>query len=262
MVDGRSVEHPRTLVRFESGRDEPREEVAVPDERVEQTGRFLLVRSTAKPDEPGRDLTLEVRDVRTGATLWTRRFEGDAPAQYADSTAGRLALEFTISSPAARRALEQDAALRAQVSADKLKGGDAYIEVLDLQTGTLVGRLLVNTGRDASRILRVMTSGDTVTIVDRHNQVFVHSLKTGARRGRAFGSLAAPSDAADLVCVQNDPTEVDCYDAQSMEHKAEIRLSANVRVLQFSEDGRRLLVVTSDQVAKVFDTAALRAPVP
>lgn len=262
VLDGKPVERPRSIVRFDRASSQTFEESVVKDESGRQVGRFFLVRTPAKAEDPLRDVTLDVRDVRTGATLWSRRFEGAAPAQYPDIASGRLVLEHSVTSPTARRAIEQDVTLRGQVAADKLKGGDAYLEVLELATGKAVGRLLVNTGRDSLRIRHVATSGDAVTIAVRNNQVFVHSLSSGARRGRAFGQYAAPSDAAGLVCIQNESTEVDCYDAATMEHRAEIRLAASVRVLRFSDDGRRLLIVTSDQVAKIFDTAALRAPVP
>jgi hypothetical protein len=256
--EGKVVEHPRTIVRLDLASNQTRDLTVVKEEDGRQLGAFFLVRTPANPDEPNRDVTLDVRDARTGAVLWTRLFAGDAPFQYPDAMTRRLVLEWSVSSQAARRSIEQDAALRAQVSADKLKAGDAYLEVLDLETGRLVGRLLVNTGRDSFRIRTVSSSRDAVTVVDRNNQVFVHSLASGARRGAAFGQFAVPSDAAGLVCVQNEPTEVDCYDATSMEHQAEIRLAASVRVIRFSDDGKRLLIVTSDQMAKVFDTAALR----
>ena len=43
-----------------------------------------------------------------------------------------------------------------------------------------------------------------------------------------------------------------------MERLSGMHLSSAVRLARFSNDGRRLLMVTADQVARVFDAVELR----
>jgi hypothetical protein len=255
--EGKPLEQPRTIVRVDIGTGRTRAHVTVEEEHATLRNRYLCALKPSRKDDMTRDVMLEIRDVETGAALWSRKFSKDVPWQYTDVANGRMILEWPLASPSAEDAIDGNPRLREAVRSAKLKDGDAYLEVLNLADGQVIGRLVVNTGRDRSRIKRVVSSGDAVVVSDRHNQVLVYSLLSGERRGTMFGNFAVVSDRSRLIGVQNDVGELKFFDLDTLAPKGQIRLSTEIRAARFSADGTRLLLVSADQMARVLDTQAL-----
>ena len=257
--DNKPVESARKLVRLDIATNTTRDITMLADGGLRQSGPYITVLTPASKDQPDQDVTLEIRDARTNTPRWSRHFPTDLPVGiFVDRTADRVALEWSVSSPPARQAVKDDPRLRTLRESMGVKGGDAFVEVFDAPTGTLRGRMLISTGKDESKIRNITSAGDSIVVTDRHNQVIVYSLATSARRGSVFGSAAVPSESAGLLCVQNESDAVDLYDLQTLAHRARIRLSAGVRLMRFNADGSRLLLLSADQVARVFDTGPLR----
>jgi tricorn protease-like protein len=103
----------------------------------------------------------------------------------------------------------------------------------------------------------VYAAGDRVVATDNLNRVLVYSLATGEQKGRAFGNYAAVSEALSMMCVENERGKIAVYDLGTMEKRDELVFSNPVSMLRFSGDGRRLLVLTSNQTVYVIDAAAL-----
>lgn len=255
--NGTPVEHERAIVRMELGSDRQEKHAVIPEDHVALDRRYLSALRAARPDQWDRDVTVELRDVASNALLWSRRFPSEVPWQYWDTDNDRLILEWPVSSDAARQAIRSHPRLAQAAASNKLKGGDAYVEVIDLADGEVLGRILVNTGRETYRIQHALSAGDSLVIADRLSQISVYSLTTGESRGGTFGRFAAVSEKAGLLCVQNDTGELDVFDLATMQHRAELRLSSGIRLARFSGDGRRLLLVTADQMARVFETSVL-----
>jgi hypothetical protein len=91
--------------------------------------------------------------------------------------------------------------------------------------------------------------------------VLVYSLKTGEIKGRVFGGYATISPVGDLLCVENESGKLTIYDLKTMEKREQIIFSSPVALVRFTEDGRRLFVLTSNQTAYLLDTTAIaRSP--
>jgi predicted Zn-dependent protease len=227
---------------------------------------YYVTLTPEQPDDWNRNITLEVRDIATSTVLWTRRFLNQPPWLFYDLASGRLVFEWDISSAEARAQIKADANLRAALDAPEMKVGASLLEVIELQDGKPAGRLLVSTGRTAAedelgyyirRIQAVASSGDVVVVLDRNNQAIVYSLSAGKRIGTLFGRFAVVSDAAGLLALQNAAGELQFYDSKTAARKADVHLGSPVRLARFSADGRQLLVVTADQVARLLDIEAL-----
>lgn len=95
-------------------------------------------------------------------------------------------------------------------------------------------------------------------LTDNRNQVTAYSMSTNRRLGSVFGDLAILSIKSGLLCVQNEPGHVVCHDPQSLARLSELMLPRPVRLAAFSEDGSRLVTVTSDQMVRVFAVSKLR----
>jgi Tol biopolymer transport system component len=137
------------------------------------------------------------------------------------------------------------------------KEGDYFLEILDLRNGAPLGKLLIETGKGSFRLSTVFAAGNWVIISDTQNRVLVYSLKTGEMKGRVFGSFATVSPVAGLLCVENESGQLTVYSLETMEKRDQFTFSSPVSLIRFSQDGRRLFVLTSNQVAYQLDVSSL-----
>lgn len=59
--------------------------------------------------------------------------------------------------------------------------------------------------------------------------------------------------------VRTDSSQLSLYDLGSLQKQAQYDFPTRVAVAHFSPDGHRLLVVTADQTAYIFDVSASQA---
>ncbi len=224
------------------------------DLRARQHGPYLLVTLPEKKDAGYlKNVTLDVRDTRTGASLWTRLFPKENPDKYAHAEQGTLVLAWEVTDGAAKDAIQRDPALKARLAAMKEKEGDYYLEVLDVRTGALRGRLLVETNRGSFRIDDMFAGGDWVVISDTGHRVLVFSLKEGTLVGRTFGERPSLSPARNLLCLETERGELSLFKLGSMEKRDEYVFPSPVALSRFSDDGKKLFVLTANQTAYWLD---------
>ena len=256
--DGKPVEHDRTIVRLDLQRNDTLDHAAIGDDVTFVVGRYMVVATPDKPDQWDRNVTLAIHDVPTRRLLWSRRFARQPPARWhVDAANRRMILQWPLSSPEARRELKDEPRLREAISERRLAGGDAFLDVVSLDDGQAIGRLVVHTGSDEWKINRITSSGDAVVVADRNNQLAVYSIASGARRGSTFGRYAYPSAAASLLCVENEPGKLEFLDLATLEPRDVVNTGSALLLAQFSRDGSRLVVVTADQMVRTIDVAAL-----
>jgi tricorn protease-like protein len=144
----------------------------------------------------------------------------------------------------------------------KEKEGDYFLQVLDAKTGATKGKLLVETGKGSFRIANVFAAGDYVVIADTQNRVLIYSLSTGEQKGRVFGSRAViggvNGKSAGLICVENERGKLVVYDLASLEKRDEFTFTHPVSLVTFSQDGKRLFVLTTNQAVYVLNVAGTK----
>src|SRR5262245_44678367 len=152
----------------------------------------------------------------------------------------------------------------------KEQEGDYFLQVLDAKTGATKGRLLVETGKGSFRIANAFAAGDYVVIADTRNRVLVYSLSTGEQKGRVFGSRAVvggvdgmsggqtAGHSGGLMCVENERGKLAVYDLASLEKRDEFTFTHPVSGAAFSQDGKRLFVLTANQAVYVLNVAGAR----
>lgn len=238
----------------------------IDDDSARQTGPYLIRAKSAKKGDDdaradvGRNIILEISDARTLAPLWSKPYPKESPRVWVAPRQDTLALVWDVMDDAAKDEIKADPKLAAQLSAMKEREGDYLVEVLDAKDGSRKGSLLIETGKGSFRLKHVYAVGDRVVVTDNLNRVLVYSLSTGEQKGRAFGNYAAVSDELSLMCVENERGKIAVYDLSTMEKRDELIFSHPVSMLRFSGDGKRLLVLTSNQTVYVMDAAALASP--
>jgi hypothetical protein len=232
----------------------------IQEDRALQYGPFLLItRPTKKGGSYFEDLTLEMRDVRSFSTLWSKPFGKDAPRVWVDSREGTMVLSWPVASKYARDEIKSDSELTKRLAAMKEKEGDYFLQVLDAKTGAIKGKLLVETGKGSFRIDRAFAARDYVVIADSQNRVLIYSLSTGEQKGRVFGGNAViggmDGKSAGLMCVENERGKLAIYDLASLEKRDEFTFTHPVSLASFSQDGKRLFVLTANQSVYVLNVA-------
>jgi hypothetical protein len=193
-----------------------------------------------------RDHTIAVRDVRSGSVLWTRTMK-----TYADPITaagdGRAAFVWKTSDPEAKALLKRDKQLRDQISRARGQGEGFIIEVFDLRTGHGVGNLFISSNDLSLRVTDAISAGDRLLVQDDQDRMIAYSLTTAEEQGVVFGRMGPVSKKAGLFAVSNQMDQLVLYDLGSLQPRSRYQFDSPVRVVRFTADGSRMVVVTSDQ---------------
>ncbi|HVF67699.1 MAG TPA: M48 family metallopeptidase [Pyrinomonadaceae bacterium] len=253
----------RNVVDFNLANGDAAQGQTIEDDAARQAGPYLVTAKSAKKGDDDsrpdlrRNILLEILDARTLAPVWSKPYPKESPRVWVSPRQETVALVWDVTDEAAKDEIKADPKLSAQLSAMKEKEGDYLVEVLDAKDGARKGSLLIETGKGSFRLKNVYAAGDRVVVTDNLNRVLVYSLATGEQKGRAFGNYAAVSETLSMMCVENERGKIAVYDLATMEKRDELVFSNPVSMLRFSGDGRRLLVLTSNQTVYVIDAAAL-----
>jgi hypothetical protein len=60
-----------------------------------------------------------------------------------------------------------------------------------------------------------------------------------------------------LLCVTNESGKLDIYTLADMQRVEQFVFTGSVTLVEFNEDGKKLIVLTSNQTAHVFDISSL-----
>jgi WD40 repeat protein len=223
-----------------------------------QHGNFVIqMNTTKKSPSYWENVVMEVRDGRTLSPLWSLSFVNERPRYWAAPREGTLTLLWPVSSKAVAAETKDQPDLKAQLSALKEKKGDYLLKVLDLKDGKALGKLLIETGKGSFRITDVLTSGDWVAISDTQNRTLVYSLSNGQQKGKVFGRLTAISPESNLLCVENGEGLLTLHELASFEKREQFTFPSRVSLVRFSDDGKRLFVLTSDQTVYLLDVSSV-----
>lgn len=230
----------------------------VEENHVDQFGPFLLARKPNGPDQNIQDnITLEVRDATSNSILWTRPIPNGAPYINFSSVSGSMALMWRLSTISASNEMKANPDLAKSAESVPKDDKNFLIEILDGRTGKMTGGLIVDTNKGSFVPVTVFAAGDHVFISDSANRVEVYSLASGQQTAKVFGRSALVSTTSGVVAAENEAGQLLIYDLSTMEKRDELLFNSPIAMKRFSDDGKRLFVLTTAQTAYVFDVAAL-----
>jgi WD40 repeat protein len=220
---------------------------ALGDAQVAQIGNYLLYTRRAKGALFG-SIDLEVHNVTTGATLWTKHFSDGIRAVSLSSSGNEMALITSLVGNEAKEEMKHNAQLDTQAKGISSKETAHLIQVIDPQSGTLQAEFAVDTGKGSFRISRAIPAGKWVAVTDTENRVLVYSLD-GKLNGRLFGTWPATSGPAELIAVESAPETLGIYDLATLAKQEELTFKMPLAFYQFLDHGTKLFAVTEDQTS-------------
>ena len=223
-----------------------------------QSGKYLILRKPMKEGSTtSGDTELDVSDVRNGKLLWSRRFPKGIPDFTIGPRTGLMLLQWDADSPGLKEVLNSNPMLAQRFSSIPNRKTTRLAEVVDCDTGKELGGVAIDTGKGSFQPVDGYAAGEFVVVADDQDRTRVYSLATGVLEGSVFGTKSVTSTVSNLLAVENRPGQLDIYDLRSLEARGRFSFSSPIALEAFSDDGKQLLVLTANQDAYTFETAAL-----
>jgi WD40 repeat protein len=222
---------------------------SIGDLLASQEGPYVLVRTPSK-DNPyqRKNWTYELRDFRAKTTLWTRHFPQEPPSLAWTPDYKEVLLGWPVSSGTAREELKRFPDLKN--SAEK---EDMLYEFVDVSTNSVISKLLVKTNKYSFSVRSAKVDRDWVVLQLSGDRVITYSLASGKEVGHVFGHSPAISSAGEVYAVSAGEAEVNVYGLSDSRLLRTYHFPVSIAYKKFSQDGKRLFVLTRDQTAYVLD---------
>ena len=203
-----------------------------------------------------RNFELEALDMATLKPLWSRAFPKQGPWVSGSATSGKVIFLWNGRADGLREEISHDARLQAFWNKENPGDTDYFLEVLDARDGSVAGGVVVRTGRYSFHPENQEAAGDWLVVTDNLNRVLLYSISTGEQKAKWFGYRPQISRNGDRLCVANGRGHLVLYDLKTIKQATELSFADRVSAHVLSDDGKRLLVLTNDQTAFIFDTTS------
>jgi len=221
-------------------------------------------------DQPRVGYDLHALDALTGRLLWSRKFLGSAaprsiplaPVAFTDPQGDRVVLGWPAKTDAAHDIAKRNPTVALAMKQAKVSVFDAVFEVLDGRTGKAVGAAFIQSGRGPESFDSAFSVGDWLILGRDYRRVTVLSLSTGKEWRQEQAGFPAASAESGLLSAAERGGRLALYDLHTGIWRSGYSFSANVVFSHFSSDGKRLLVLTEDQMVYVLDVANAAAASP
>ena len=271
---------PRAIVRYQPDTRRLSRARAVPSNSSVQLGEYLIV---LRPERAGHDiwienstrdsflmgephwlavtgekLLLETQDVATGRVLWSRSIFRQGP--LISVRGNSMVIAWDASGKYAKSIINENDTLRSRLKSLSSKEGIVLVEVVDASTGKTSRTEIIDTGRASFSISCVTAVGKYLVVTDDQNRVLVYESGAESPTSRFFGQGWEASEIAGLIAIENATGTLAIYPIAGSGEPQSLQLPARLLGMKFSPDGRRLLLLTSDQKISVLQLASLGTP--
>lgn len=269
-MPGSAQQTPAKILRFDTASGTSSEVASAGNELLRAGGSVLFEYSFENPAGKGMMFNLtggvsyQLRAIEpdSGKTLWKRSFLWESPVPFPDPQGTRLVLGWRAKSDQAREAAGHYPAAKQILKKAKLDDNDTFFEVLDALTGKSIGGVLVQFGNHASSFDAAFSEGDTLFLLKDGIRVSLFSLSDGGLKAKLVGDKPAVNAVSNLLALNESAGKLTLYDTNNGTKLDQFLFPDEIAYSRFSEDGRRLFVLTQHQVAFVLDVSAARQSAP
>ena len=215
------------------------------EDHVAQYGRVFIIKRPKKKDVYTSQVTWEFHDVLDGKKLWERSFNNDIP--YLSSVGKTTVFRWLLGQETAKSVVSHDPRLSAQASHISDRESSYLLEFYNTETGSVQGRMLIDSGNGSFRIRTASLHDDWVAVTDNLGRALIYSLSDGIQQAHFFGGHPVIVPGQNLLLLRNDQDELDLIDIKSGEKKEHFSFPAPVAATLVTANGKKAMVLTTDQ---------------
>lgn len=215
----------------------------------------LRIKHNDNKRESSWNVEVQALDMASLNPLWSRSYPKQGPFLGGSPDTGQLLMTWQVRAEGLKDELARDPKLQVHWPKDKPVDGDYFWEVLNARDGTTLGTVYLRTGKYSFVPEYWNAAGDSVVIADDEHRTLLYSIATGEQRAKWFGDRPKLSKHGDRLCLANGHAHLLVYDVKTLKQTNEYFFADPVMLKIFSEDGKRLLVMTSDQTLFLLDLA-------
>jgi len=217
---------------------------------------FLRTKHNDKNRSARHNFELDALDMATAKPLWSRNFPKQGPWISGSASSGKLIFVWNAKADGLHDELAKDAKLQERWSKENPGDTDFFMEVLNARDGTAAGGIVVRTGKYSFHPEYQEAVGDWLVVTDNINRVLLYSVSTGEQKAKWFGYGPRISRDGDRLCLSNGRGHLAVYDLRTLKQISEFSFTSRISGKLFSGDGKRLFVLTNDQMGYVLDVSA------
>jgi WD40 repeat protein len=247
---------PREMVAMRPATNQSKERPVEKDDDARFFGNVYLRTVHKEKNREGRkNFDLQGLDMVSLAPLWTHTYPKEGPTVAGKPTSGELILVWGAKSEGLRDEMTRDPKLQASWAKQNPGETDFFLEVLNAREGTFAGGAMVHTGKYSFQPEHEEAAGDWLVVTDNRNRVLLYSILNGGLKAKWFGYNPQMSQGGNRLCVSNGRGQLIVYDLKTLRPMREFSFRNRVVADIFSEDGKRLFVLTNDQTTFIFDVS-------
>jgi len=210
-------------------------------------GVFLRTKHNGRENWKWRDVLFEALDARSGTVLWSRNFSKEAPETFSRRKESLLVFSWPANSDGAKEEIRSSPAFSRRWSKVDADSNDYFLEVLEPQTGKILGATILRTGKGSFTLTSAEAAENFLVAADSANRLHVIAIENGEQKGLLFGRHPALSGNSALLSAENDRGELLLYDLNTMTRRQQYFFTHPIVYVAFGADQRRMLVLTGDQ---------------
>lgn len=127
----------------------------------------------------------------------------------------------------------------------------------DARSGKSLGGVLVQVGNHAWSFDAAFSEGDTLFLLKDGIRVSLFSLSDGALKAKLVGNKPAANGVSGLLALNEGAGKLAVYDARTGAKLDQLLFPEQIAYSHFSDDGKRLFVLTQNQLAFVMDVSGV-----
>jgi hypothetical protein len=208
---------------------------------------LLQLKHDDKSRGPNQPLDVDAKDMALMSQLWSHSFPKGSPGFGGSPESGKIVLAWKAKDAGLREEMLHDTVLLNRLPKAGFGDTDYFFQIVDARSGKNTGGVFLPTGKYSFSPEYWNSAGDSLVIVDNRHRVLLYSIATGEARGKWFGDRPQISNDGQFLAMENGQGHLRVVDLNTLQRTNDYFFAEPIATKIFSADGKRLLVLLSDQ---------------
>jgi WD40 repeat protein len=196
---------------------------------------------------------VEAMDTAQMTPLWSHNFPKGGPGFGGSADSGKIVFAWNAAAAGLAEESLHDASLLNRLPRTHTGDTDYFFQIVDARSGKNSGSVFLPTGGYSFVPEYWKLAGDSLVIVDNQHRVLLYSVATGEAKQKWFGDRPQLSGDGKLLALENGQGHLRVFDLNTLLRMNEYYFAEPIATKTFSADGKRLLVLLSDQTVFQLD---------